>query len=95
MPDFGLEIGNSCNCGRNLWIVGYKFVITSRAKRMFIDKMIMRELKMRMQNLSMTWIDYKNAYDMVPHTWIIYCLKTVEINEKIQRLLAESMQHGE
>ena len=62
---------------------------------MFIDKMIMREVKMRMQNLSMTWIDYKNAYDMVRHTWIIYCLKTVEINEKIQRLLAESMQHGE
>ena len=62
---------------------------------MFIDKMIMREVKMRMQNLSMTWTDYNNAYDMVPNTWIIYCLKTVEINEKIQRLLSESMQHGE
>ena len=41
--------------------------------------MIMREVKMRKQNLSMAWIDY----DMVPHLWIIDCLETVGINEKI------------
>ena len=52
----------------------------------------MREVKMRKQNLSMAWIDYKKAYDMVPHSWIIDCLETVEINEKIRRLLAESMK---
>ena len=40
----------------------------------------------------MSWIDYKKAYDMVPHSWIIYCLKTVGINEKIRRLLAGSMK---
>ena len=32
---------------------------------LFIDKMIMREVKMRKQNLSMVWMDYKKAYDMV------------------------------
>ena len=29
---------------------------------------------------------------MVPHSWIIDCLEVVGINEKIQRLLAESMK---
>ena len=29
---------------------------------------------------------------MVPHSWIIDCLETVRTNEKIQRLLAESMK---
>ena len=29
---------------------------------------------------------------MVPHSWIIDCLETVGINEKIRRLLAESMR---
>ena len=29
---------------------------------------------------------------MVPHSWIIHCLETVGINEKIRRLLAESMK---
>ena len=69
---------------------------------LFIDKMIMRELKMKKRNLSMAWIDYKKAYDMVPDSWIIDCLETTGINEKIRRLLAESMKswrveliHGE
>ena len=52
----------------------------------------MREVKMRKWNLSMIWIDYKKAYDMVPHLCIIDCLETVGINEKIRRLLAESMK---
>ena len=59
---------------------------------LFIDKMIMREVKMRKQNLSMAWIGYKKAYDMVPHSWIIDCLETVGINENIRRLLPESMK---
>ena len=50
---------------------------------LFIDKMIMREVKMRKQNLSMVWMDCKKAYDMVPHSWIIDCLEAVGINEKI------------
>ena len=40
----------------------------------------------------MAWIDYKKAYDMVPHLWIIDCLERVGINEKIRKLLAESMK---
>ena len=54
--------------------------------------MITRQLKMRKRNLSMAWIDYKKAYNMVPHSWIIDCLETVGINEKIRRLLAESLK---
>ena len=59
---------------------------------LFIDKMIMREVKMKKQNLSMTWIDYKKTYDMALHLWIIDCLETVGADEKIRRLLAESMK---
>ena len=52
----------------------------------------MREVKMRKQNLLMAWIDYKKVYNMVPHSWIINCLEIVRINDKIRRLLAESMK---
>ena len=55
---------------------------------LFIDKIIMWEVKIRMQNLSIAGIDYKKAYDVVPHSWIIDRLETVGINEKIWRLLA-------
>ena len=34
---------------------------------LFRYKMIIREVKMMKQNLSVAWIDYKKVYDMVPH----------------------------
>ena len=52
----------------------------------------MREVKIRRWNLSVIWIDYKKAYYMVRHSWIIDCLEAVGINEKIWSFLAESMK---
>ena len=41
---------------------------------LYIDSAVIREVKSRNKNLAMVWIDYKKAYDMVPHSWIIECL---------------------
>jgi len=49
--------------------------------------MILREVKMRKKNLSMAWIDYKKAYDMVPHSWILECIEALGIDEGIRKLL--------
>ena len=38
-----------------------------------IDRAIIREVKSR-KKIAMAWIDYKKAYDMVPHSWIKECL---------------------
>ena len=35
------------------------------------------------RNKSMAWIDYKKTYEMVPNMWVINCLETVGISEKI------------
>ena len=40
----------------------------------------------------MAWIDYKKAYDMVPHSWIIECLDLFEVAENIKSLLVNSME---
>ena len=40
----------------------------------------------------MAWIDYKKAYDMVPHPWIIECLDLFGVAENIKRLLVNSME---
>ena len=34
--------------------------------QLFIDNMILKESKARGKNLSLGWIDYKKAYDMIP-----------------------------
>ena len=40
----------------------------------------------------MGWIDYKKAYDMVPHLWIIECLDLFGVAENIKSLLVNSME---
>ena len=37
---------------------------------LYIDRVVIREVKSRKKNLAMTWIDYKKADHMVPHCWI-------------------------
>ena len=54
--------------------------------------MILREVQMRKKNLAVTWIDFKKAYDMAPHSWIVRCLDMVGVSEQIKHFLSESMK---
>jgi len=45
--------------------------------QLLIHKAILKNCRRRFANLSMAWIDYKKAYDMVPHSWILKCLEMV------------------
>ena len=55
--------------------------------------MILREVKQRQKNLAVGWIDYRKAFDMIPHNWILECLKIFGVNNEIHALLQESMKH--
>ena len=39
-----------------------------------VDKMILSDSHHHRTNLAMCWIDYKKAFDSVPHTWILAVL---------------------
>jgi hypothetical protein len=56
-----------------------------------IDKCVIKNSKTRKTNLCMAWIDYKKAYDMVPHSWVIETLKMVGIADNIIDLISRSM----
>ena len=59
---------------------------------LYIDRAVIKEVKSRNKNLAMAWIDYKKAYDMVQHSWIIECLDLFGVAENIQSLLANSVE---
>ena len=59
---------------------------------LYIDRAVIKEVKSRNKNLAMAWIDYKKAYDMVPHLWIIECLDLFEVAENIKSLLVNNME---
>ena len=53
------------------------------AELLFIDQHILNESKTTPKNLAMAWIDYKKAYDMLPRSWILHCLKMYKISHEI------------
>ena len=62
---------------------------------LYIDRAVIKEVKSRNKILAMAWIDYKKAYDIVPHSWIIECLDLFGVAENIKSLLVNSMEKWE
>ena len=59
---------------------------------LYIHRAVIKEVKPRKKNLAMAWTDYKKAYDMVRHSWIIECLDLFRVAENIKSLLVNSTE---
>ena len=59
--------------------------------QLLVDKMIMKEAKQRHKNLQMLWLDYKKAYDSVPHSWILECLRLLRAHQSLCHFLKQAM----
>ena len=84
----------------NLWLFRKENIIAKGCRwkckgtgdLLFTDKIILREVQMRKKNLGVAWVDYKKAYDMVPHPCIVECFGMVGVSEQIKHCLSESMK---
>ena len=54
--------------------------------------MILESAIKRKVNISTAWIDYKKAYDSVPHDWIIESLKIHKFDNKIINFIESTMK---
>ena len=59
--------------------------------QLLIDKMVMMNSKRRKTNPSMAWIDYKKAFDMIPHSWVIECLEIYGAEQNTTTFLKNTM----
>ena len=50
--------------------------------------------KKKQINLSMAWIDYKQAYDFVPHSWINECMDLLGIADNVRNILEKRIKQG-
>ena len=62
------------------------------AELLYIDQHILDESKTRRKNLAMAWINYKKAYDMFPHSWIINSLKMYKISDEVINFIDKTMK---
>jgi hypothetical protein len=60
--------------------------------QLLIDKAVLREARVKKRCLSMAWIDYRKAYDMVPHSWIVEMLRMVKVAGNMEGLVTRSMK---
>ena len=61
--------------------------------QLLIDKMVLNYCKKRHTNLGMAWTDYKKAYDMIPHSWILESLGLVQVPENIVEFIRKSIKN--
>ena len=59
--------------------------------QLMINNAILENCKKRKKNLSTAWIDYKKAFDNVPHSWILKCLLMYKIHPVLITFIEESM----
>ena len=59
--------------------------------QLMINNAILENCKKRKKNLSTDWIDYKKAFDSVPHSWILKCLQMYKIHPVLLTFIEESM----
>ena len=70
---------------------GFKRGSRGTKHQLLIDKIVIKNSKRRKTNLVMAWIDYRKASDMVPHSWILECLKQIGCANNIIGMLEKCM----
>ena len=61
--------------------------------QLLIDKTVLNDCRKRHTNLGMAWIDYKEAYDMVPHSWILESLELANVADNVINFITRSMRN--
>ena len=103
MPTNNTQTFNRYNHRYNLWPPnstwraseaeqrGCKIGCLGTIDHLLLNKTILKNCKLCQTNLSTAWIDYKKAFDSVPHSWIIKCMQVYKIDPQIVTLIEKAM----
>ena len=58
---------------------GGKRGVWGAREQLLENKNIIKEVKSLRRSLTTVWLDYKKAFDSVPHSWLIYALKLAKV----------------
>ena len=61
--------------------------------QLLIDKVVLKEVKRFRKNVEMAYIDYRKAYDMVPHSWILEMMEVTGVAKNVGSLIRRSMSN--
>jgi len=58
---------------------------------LIIDKIVSSQVQKRQRNISIGWIDYRKAFDSVPHSWLLEILRLYKIHPSLVETLQACM----
>ena len=59
--------------------------------QLLVNKMIIEDCKKRLRKLSEGWVDYRKAFDSVPHSWILECMRIFKLSPTLIKFFENSM----
>ena len=59
--------------------------------QLMINNAILENCRKKQKNLSTAWIDYKKAFDSVPHSWIIKCMEMYKVHPMLTTFIKTTM----
>ena len=80
-----LLFGDHCHVNN---IIGIEQAAAKRGSwgctdQLLINKAIMEEVTSKKKNIVCVWLDYKKAFDTVPHDWLIKALQLTKVPREI------------
>lgn len=63
-------------------------------EQLIIDSILTEHARHKQRNLAVAFIDYKKAYDSVPHSWLIEVCKIYKVDNTLIEALKTYMQFG-
>ena len=61
--------------------------------QLIINNAILGNCKAKKKNVSTAWIDYKKAFESVPHSWILRCLQMYKIHPVLIEFIEQNINH--
>jgi hypothetical protein len=60
-------------------------------EQLLVDMVVTSQAYHEQRNISIGWIDYKKAFDSVPHAWLVRCLKLYKVDSTLTDFLQVCM----
>jgi hypothetical protein len=62
-------------------------------KLLVIDSVVAQQVRKKKHNISLGWVDYKKAFDSVPHSWLvkIWLFEIYKVDKSLTELLSACM----
>lgn len=54
---------------------------------LIMDSLITKQAKKKQRNISVAWVDYKKAFDSIPHSWLLKTLQLYGVSKAVINLL--------